>query len=461
MFWGRSKKMGVHLVGIGGSGMSGIAEVLLASDFRVTGSDLQMTAVTQRLIGLGAQIFFGHAATNVSDPAVVVISSAVRSENPEVQEAKRRQIPVIPRAEMLAELMRLKKGIAVAGSHGKTTTTSLLGQLIRSLDPTIVVGGRLQHWDASSVVGKGSAFVVEADESDRSFLKFSPVYSVVTNIDLEHLDNYRDLEDIKNTFLEFLNRTAFFGENWISFDCPNLRTIRSKITKPTKTFGFGEGADLRIIHSHFEKRQSFFSCVYEERTLGPFELSVVGNHNLMNAAAAIGLALRLGVGEATIAKRLKTFIPADRRLQIHGEGKSSEGEWAVVEDYAHHPTELTAALSGVKLLFPDHRVVAIFQPHRYSRTHALWTEFTECFSGRVDELYLLPVYAAHEKVIAGVTSENLLKEIKGVSKKVLLEKVPEFEALSLSRSQPTVFGVLGAGPLTKFAQSLAEYLKAH
>jgi len=442
--------------------MSGIAEVLLASDFRVTGSDLQMSAVTQRLIALGAQVFFGHAASNVSDPAVVVISSAVPADNPEVQEAKRRQIPVIPRAEMLAELMRLKKGIAVAGSHGKTTTTSLLGQLIRSLDPTIVVGGRLQHWDASSVVGKGSAFVVEADESDRSFLKFSPVYSIVTNIDLEHLDNYKDLSDIQNTFLEFLNRTAFFGENWISFDCPHLTAIRSRITKPTRTFGFGEGADLRIVSHRFENRRGIFSCVYEGKTLGPFELSVVGEHNLMNAAAAIGLALRLGVGETSIHKRLKTFVPADRRLQIHGEGVSASGtHWAVIEDYAHHPTELTAALSGVKLLFPQHRVVGVFQPHRYTRTHALWKEFTECFEGRVDELQLLPIYAAHENPIADVNSERLLKEIKGVSKKVLLAKTPQPEEFSVSSGQPVVFAVLGAGPLTKFAQALAESLKSN
>jgi UDP-N-acetylmuramate--alanine ligase len=457
MFWGRRQKMGVHLVGIGGSGMSGIAEVLLASDFRVSGSDLHLTPTTQRLIALGAQVFMGHAATNVTDPAVVVVSSAVPSENPEVREARRRGIPVIPRAEMLAELMRLKKGIAVAGSHGKTTTTTMLGQILRSIDPTVVVGGRVQHWGASSIVGKGSSFVIEADESDRSFLKFSPVYSIVTNIDLEHLDNYRDLDDIKQSFLEFLNRTAFFGENWINEDCAHLRSLRPFMTKPTKTYGFSESANLWIKDFEFRERRSYFECQYEGKRLGPFELPVVGKHNVSNACGAIGLALRLGVSEASIQRRLKSFVPADRRLQIHIETKRA----AVLEDYGHHPTEVIAALEGARLLFPKATLKVIFQPHRFSRTKALWSEFLKCFQGRCEKLYLLPIYSAHESPIEGVSSERLAEELKSADLLTSLTveyraEPPSAQELLGETKEFSVFVVLGAGPLTKYSLQLKE-----
>lgn len=462
MFWGRKSKSSVHLVGIGGSGMSGIAEVLLASGFPVTGSDLHSSPTLQRLISLGAKVFLGHAASNIAEPSVVVVSSAVKGDNPEVLEARRRGIPVIARAEMLAELMRLKRGVAVAGSHGKTTTTSMLGQLLRSLDPTVVVGGRLQHWDASSIVGKGSVFVIEADESDRSFLKFSPVYSIVTNVDLEHLDNYRDIEDIENTFIDFLNRTAFFGMNWVSADCPHLRNMRARISKPTKTFGFSEDADLRITQFEFKDRRSIFELTLDSESLGSFEIPVVGKHNLMNASAAIALALHLGVGLSGIKKRLKSFVPADRRLQIHGESKhSGAGAWAVVEDYAHHPTEIRAALEAVQLLYPTRKKIVLFQPHRYSRTSALWKEFIDCFTGSVDELFLLPVYAAHEAPIPGVDSEKLLAQIPLARKKFLSAlPTPEDLTAEFSGDASRVFVILGAAPLTKFAQGLASVLSS-
>lgn len=437
--------------------MSGIAELLLASEFPVSGSDLTKSAITERLESLGAKIFYDHKASHIEQPSCVVVSSAVRTSNPEWQEAVLRSIPVIQRAEMLAELMRLKKGIAVAGSHGKTTTTSLLGQVLHSLDPTVVVGGRLQHWNASSLVGKGSTFIVEADESDRSFLKFSPVYSIVTNIDLEHLDNYRDLEDIKDSFVSFLNRTAFFGENWICADCENLKSIRPRLIKPTKTYGFAEDAEIRI--SSVEMKSSKSSFCLERKSgenLGVFEIPVPGRHNILNATAAIGLALSLGIGLTSLRRSLKNFIQADRRLQTHYRSE----RLAVVEDYAHHPTEIRAAMEGVSQMFPGFRKIVIFQPHRYTRTKALWSEFVDTLATLSDELFLLPIYAAHEPVIDGVSSDQLAAAIGLKAQRwEALPQVSRFASDFLAHREPSVVVVLGAAPLTSFAKSLAFELE--
>lgn len=430
--------------------MSGIAEVLLASGFSVTGSDLHRSAIIEKLESLGAEIFIGHQAEHVSSPAVVVTSTAVPLNNPEVMRAHEEQIPVIPRAEMLAELMRLKRGVAVAGSHGKTTTTSLLGQLLRSLDPTVVVGGRVQNWNASSLVGRGNLFVIEADESDKSFLKFSPVYSIVTNVDREHLDNYADDSEIDRVFLEFLNRTAFFGKNWICGDCPRLTKIRSRVRKPVSTYGMGEGNDLRVVDLRFEKSHSFFSLESNQGRWGEFELPVVGEHNVLNAAGALALALELKVGETSLKRRIKEFVPADRRMQIHFQSES----FAVCEDYAHHPTEIKAALRSADLMFPGFRKLLVFQPHRYSRTESLWSEFIETLRGQ-DELHLLPIYAAHEKERAGVSSEAMAEAIEGP---VHLHEQPEAESIfsKLDLSQPSVVLVLGASPLTQLATDFAR-----
>lgn len=435
--------------------MSGIAEVLLSLGFPVSGSDVQSTPTTRKLEKIGATVFHGHRAEQIEGATCVVVSSAVSPLNPEWREAEKRKIPVVPRAEMLAELMRLKLGVAIAGSHGKTTTTSMVGQILQPIDPTVVVGGRVQQWNASSIVGKGEVFVIEADESDRSFLKFSPVYSVVTNIDREHLDTYRDLKDIENTFTEFLNRTAFFGMNWLSADCPSLRAIRSNIRKPVKTFGISQDADLKITSMTFQNRRSQFSLDWEGSSLGTFNLSVSGVHNVKNAAAAIGIALSLGVREADIREGLQNFVPADRRLQIHFESS----EIAVVEDYGHHPTEVEATLDALRLMFPERDVTVVFQPHRFTRTQALWKDFPLSFEGRCHELVLLPIYSAHEEPIRGVTSDALAKEFKNLSV-TALSKTPSVsevrKMLDDSRRKPQVVLILGAGPLTSLAHELAQ-----
>jgi len=457
MFWGRDEKPSIHLIGIGGSGMSGIAELLLASGFEVAGSDQKLSATTERLRQLGARIDEGHRASHLGQPQCVVVSSAVSETNPEWKEAIQKKIPVIPRAEMLAELMRLKKGVAVAGSHGKTTTTTMIGQVLRSLDPTVVVGGRVQHWNASSVVGRGSSFVIEADESDRSFLKFSPVYSVVTNIDREHLDTYSDLGDLQKTFLEFLNRTAFFGMNWIGADCENLREIRPQIKKPTKTFGFHESADLRILESRYEKGRSFFQLACQGEILPEFELPVGGRHNLQNATAAIGVGMSLGLGWRGLKRRLKEFVPADRRLQIH----LKSPEVVVIEDYAHHPTEIRAVFQAVEEMFPSFSRIVLFQPHRYSRTKALWSDFVESFKGQYDYLSLLPIYAAHEKEEPGVSSwalaQALQKNVQVLEERDVQANLDP-ERLNPEKLRPAVYLILGAAPLSEVARSFASRL---
>ncbi len=458
MFWEHLHKPVIHLIGIGGSGMSGIAEVLLASQFSVSGSDLTQTPTTKRLEALGAKIFKGHASSHVERATCVVVSSAIREDNPEWVEARRRGIPVIPRAEMLAELMRLKMGIAVAGSHGKTTTTSMLGQILRSIDPTVVVGGRLQHWNASSVVGKGNAFVIEADESDRSFLKFSPVYSIVTNIDREHLDAYKDLSDIENTFLEFLNRTAFFGQNWISSDCESLLRIQKGVVKPLRTYGFHPDSDLRIVEYTYADRWSRFRLQMEGQEIEDFELPVAGRHNVQNATGAIGVALSLGLSISKIRESLKDFIPADRRLQIHYEDERV----SVVEDYGHHPTEIRATLEALTTLYPSRRKVVVFQPHRYTRTQALWKEFLNCFENDVDFLHLLPIYPAHENAIVGVDSyqlsqEMIVKEVRVHSRFPSAEELASEFASSWQSS--TVLLILGAGPLSALAVELSSHFQ--
>ena len=459
MFWDHVSKPRIHLIGIGGSGMSGIAEVLISLGFDVGGSDVQETATTKKLERLGARVFKGHLAEQVAGATCVVVSSAVSPLNPEWLEAKKRGIPVIPRAEMLAELMRVKLGVAIAGSHGKTTTTSMVGQILRPLDPTVVVGGRIQHWNASSIVGKGDVFVIEADESDRSFLKFSPVYSVVTNIDREHLDTYRDLKDIENTFVDFLNRTAFFGMNWISADCPSLAAIRREVTKPTKTYGLSTDAHLRILDIVTKEKRSVFKLQYEGKRLGTFELPVPGIHNVKNATGAVGIALSLGMSAQEIAEGLAGFIPADRRLQIHYEDREN----ALVEDYGHHPTEIEATLDALHQMFPDREIVVLFQPHRFTRTKALWREFPLSFEGRCEKVFLFPIYGAHEAPIPGVTSEAMALEFKSTSVEAL-PMVPSSEEVwkkieSMPRNGAArVVLVLGAGPLTVLALELRQFM---
>jgi UDP-N-acetylmuramate--alanine ligase len=399
----------IHFVGIGGIGMSGIAEVLLNLGYRVSGSDLKRTAITDRLESLGGTIYEGHAAANVEGADVVVTSTAVRSDNEEVVEAARRQIPVIPRAEMLAELMRLKYGIAIAGSHGKTTTTSMTAAVLEhgGLDPTVVVGGRVNTLGSNAKVGRGDFIIVEADESDRSFLKLSPTIAVVTNIDREHLDFYRDIDDIRECFTQFVNKVPFYGAVIICLDDPHVQAVIPHVTRRMITYGMNAQADISA--SQVEMLSGAFGSTFtvrqRGRELGRVKLNVPGLHNVSNAMAAMAVGLDLEMKFETIAEALEAFRGAERRFQVKGERDGI----LVVDDYGHHPTEIRATLGAAKA--SGRRIVVLFQPHRYTRTAALREEFARAFYD-ADTVLLSDIYAASEDPIEGVTAEGLAADIK-------------------------------------------------
>jgi UDP-N-acetylmuramate--alanine ligase len=403
----------IHFVGIGGAGMSGIAEVLFNQGYQITGSDLKMSPVTERLMKLGAQILIGHQAENVGDADVVVFSTAVRADNPELVEAKQRQIPVIPRAEMLAELMRLKYSVAVAGSHGKTTTTSMISTVLAQagLDPTIVVGGRLRAIDSHAKLGSGDFIVAEADESDKSFLKLSPTFAVVTNIDLEHLDSYRDLDDILDCFAQFVNRVPFYGSVIVCLDDPNVQAIIPRITRKIISYGLTSQADVSAVDINLSGCFNVsFTARWKGQPLGRINLGVSGTHNVHNALAAVAVGLDLDIAPDTIARALEEFRGVDRRFQVKGE----VNEVLVVDDYGHHPTEIKATLSTARLC--GRRIVTLFQPHRYTRTKFLLDEFARAFYD-ADVLLVADIYAASEDPIPGITSEVLVEKIKSFGHK--------------------------------------------
>jgi len=399
----------IHMVGIGGIGMSGIAEVLLTLGYSVSGSDTKLSTITERLQDLGATIFEGHKAENVEGAHVVVISSAVKSDNPEVTEAHKRKIPVIPRAEMLAELMRLKYGIAVAGAHGKTTTTSMVASILAAahLDPTFVVGGRVNQAGTTARVGRGEYFVVEADESDRSFLMFDPVVAVVTTIDREHLDQYSSLEDIQAAFLQFVNRVPFYGAAILCLDEPNVQAIIPNVKRPIITYGTSSQADLVISDIHLQGLSSEFRLTYKGDDLGLFHLPhPPGIHNVRNAAAAAAVALYLNVASDLIREGLAKFAGVGRRFDIKG----TINNITVVDDYGHHPAEIRATLEAARGC-KFNRLLVLFQPHRYTRTQHLWDEFSRSFN-QADLLVLIDIYAASEAPIAGINSEALANSIR-------------------------------------------------
>jgi UDP-N-acetylmuramate--alanine ligase len=409
----------IHFVGIGGIGMSGIAEVLLNLGYKVSGSDLKSSAVTERLAGLGAVIFEGHRAENIAGAEVVVTSSAIATDNPEVTEAHKLHIPVIQRAEMLAELMRLKYGIAVAGMHGKTTTTSMVAAVLAAggLDPTVVVGGRVDAMGSNARLGKSQYLVAEADESDRSFLKLSPILSVVTNIDREHMDCYRNMRDVKNTFLEFMDRVPFYGMVVACNDDPLLRKLLPEVQRRTVTYGVRRGSDF-LIKLDPTKRDSVsdarpltrFQVSYgkageQKEDLGEFTLHVPGTHNVLNATAAIAVGVGLDIGVEAIRTALDQFRGVDRRFQLRGRVAGV----SVIDDYGHHPTEIKATLAAARQC-RFRKVHVVFQPHRYTRTRDLMEEFTTAFQD-ADSLFVLDIYAASEKPIEGVTGEGLARRI--------------------------------------------------
>ena len=404
-----AKAQRVHFIGIGGIGMSGIAEILLTLGYSVSGSDLRRSSVTDRLVSLGATVFEGHAAANAVGSGVVVTSSAVNEKNPEVVEARERKIPVIQRAEMLAELMRLKYGIAVAGMHGKTTTTSMIATVLAAgnLDPTVVVGGRVDALGSNARLGKSQYLVAEADESDRSFLKLSPILSVVTNLDREHMDCYRDMEDVEAAFLEFMERVPFYGACTACIDNPQLAGLLPRVQRRLFTYGMSSHADYVVrMLPPIEGVRSRFEVAAGGLVLGPFSLNVPGRHNVLNATAAVAIATQLEVSCEDITQGLAGFRGVDRRFQLKGCARGVN----VVDDYGHHPTEIRATLSAAKESGYAH-VHVIFQPHRYTRTRDLMSEFATAFDD-ADTVQVLDIYAASEDPIAGVDAPTLVRAIR-------------------------------------------------
>jgi UDP-N-acetylmuramate--alanine ligase len=403
------RRQHLHFTGIGGIGMSGIAEVLLNLGYEISGSDLRLSPITDRLASLGATVFEGHTASNVAGAAVLVVTSAVDSSNPEVVEARRLGIPVIARGELLAELMRLKYGIAVAGSHGKTTTTSMTAAILNhaGLDPTVVVGGRTAMMGGSNArVGKSDLLVVESDESDGSFLKLAPILTVVTNIDREHLDHYADIEAIRAAFVEFVNKVPFYGANILCLDDENVQQILPSVNRRIVTYGQNPQAHLQVHGHSCGHLSSRFSVRAGDRELGEFQLNVPGFHNVLNATAALAVGLELGVDVEKAREALASYSGVDRRFQRRGEARGV----TVVDDYGHHPTEIRATLEAARLC--DYgRILVIFQPHRFTRTEHLMADFARAFH-QADAVFLLDIYAASEKPIEGVTAEALAERIR-------------------------------------------------
>jgi UDP-N-acetylmuramate--alanine ligase len=446
-----------HFIGIGGIGMSGIAEILLNLGMKVSGSDLRRGPITDRLAQLGATVYEGHNAAHITDATVVVTSSAVSPTNPEVLEAHARKIPVIQRAEMLAELMRLKYGIAIAGMHGKTTTTSMVASVLTAggLDPTVVVGGRVDALGSNARLGTTQFLVAEADESDRSFLKLSPILAVVTNLDREHMDCYHDLDDIECAYLSFMDKVPFYGAVTACIDNPALKAILSRARRRVFTYGVAPEADFRLEYLEAQPgRFARFQVVTAKGPLGPFELHVPGRHNVLNATAAVAIACQLEVPADKIAEGLSHFRGVDRRFQQRG---TSHGV-TVVDDYGHHPTEIRATLAAARECAPT-RLRVVFQPHRYTRTRDLMDEFGAAFTD-ADSVVVLPIYAASEEPILGVTGELLSKRIQGPK----VEYAPDFAAAIASIADDAREGdlvlTLGAGSVSQIGPQILAALDA-
>lgn len=449
------KVKSIHFVGIGGIGMSGIAEVLINLGYRVTGSDISGTDITQRLAGLGARIFSGHRAAHLREADVVVISTAVRADNPEVLEAHRRNIPVIPRAEMLAELLKMKLSVAVSGSHGKTTTTSMIATVLASggLDPTMVIGGKLASIGSNAKIGDGEVIVAEADESDGSFLKLSPSLTVITNIDLEHLDYYSGIDEIREAFLRFANIVPFYGATVICYDDKNVQTILPRIKRRLITYGLTAGADYRadeIIHAG---RGSLFTVFCQDELLGQTSINVPGLFNIYNALATIAVARELDMSFPAIQEGMSQYQGVHRRLEVKGE----IGGITVLDDYGHHPTEIRATLAAVRQAWGGRNIV-VFQPHRYTRTKALFEEFITAFSD-ADILIVTDIYPAGEEAVPGVSSPLLCEGIRGKGHGSVVY-LAGFEAIAsylieIARSSDVIV-TLGAGNVWKAGESFLK-----
>lgn len=451
----------IHFVGIGGIGMSGIAEVLLNLGYKVSGSDLRQSEITERLTSLGGEIDYGHTRKNVGDADVVVISSAVHDDNPEVEEARERLIPVIPRAEMLAELMRMKYGVAIAGTHGKTTTTSMVATILThgGIDPTIVIGGKLNTLGSNAKLGQGKFLVAEADESDGSFLKLSPTIAVVTNIDEDHLDYYTGgLDQIKAAFVDFINKVPFYGLAVLCLDSGNVADVIPQVQKRFVTYGLSAQADFRASDVRLSGFNTSFVAHYRGERLGEISFSMPGAHNVLNALATIAVAMELDVPFTVIQEGFRQFGGVGRRFQVKGE----KGGVMVVDDYGHHPTEIRATLAAAKSGFPENRLVVVFQPHRYTRTHELFDDFVKAFYD-ADVLVLTEVYAAGEKPIDGATGDRLAASIKKHGQKDVTfqadrEKIAE-QLMKVVKPGDIVL-TLGAGNIWQAGEELLRKLNA-
>jgi len=461
----KHKIKNIHFVGIGGSGMNGIAEVLLNLGFQVSGSDLAESAVTQRLQKLGASIHLGHDEKNLTLADAVVVSTAVSKDNPEVVAARARNIPVVPRAMMLAELMRLRQGIAIAGTHGKTTTTSLVASVLAKggFDPTYVIGGRLNSSGTNARLGTGEFIVVEADESDASFLYLQPILAVVTNIDADHMETYgHDFGKLKQAFVDFLEHLPFYGRAMVCWDDANVREILPRISKAVTTYGLNEGAQIRAVNVRHVSGQMHFTALCRQDAV-PIDLDITlnlaGLHNVLNALAAIAVGLEAGVEPAAIVAALAEFEGVGRRMQRYGEiALPKGGEFTLLDDYGHHPVEMAATISAVRGAFPGRRLVLAFQPHRYTRTRDLFEDFVKVLSG-VDALALAEIYAAGETPIVAADGRALMRALRvaGKEEAVFVEQVSELpkSILQMVRAGDVVL-TMGAGSIGGVASAIKK-----
>ncbi|MEE9262939.1 MAG: UDP-N-acetylmuramate--L-alanine ligase [Vicinamibacteria bacterium] len=453
-----SRKTRIHFVGVGGIGMSGLAEVLVNLGYPVSGSDLRKGAVVERLQSMGVKFFEKHRKDQVRGADVVVVSSAVRSDNPELEEARRLQIPIIPRAEMLAELMRLKYGIAVAGSHGKTSTTSMIAVLLdrAGLDPTMVIGGRLGILGSNAKLGRSAYMIVEADESDRSFLHLSPVAAVVTGIDREHLEAYRGMEDLKDAFVDFVNKIPFYGASVLCLDDERVQDILPRIKRRYVTYGFSTQADITADAINLSGMNSCYRLKIRGQEMGPIKLRVPGRHNVLNSLAAVGVGLELGISLEDINAGLESYSGVDRRFQVKGD----HGGILVVDDYGHHPTEIRASLATAKEAF-GRRTVVVFQPHRYSRVKELFDDFCRAFH-QADLLLVTEIYPAGEDPLPDVTGQRLADGIKVHGHRDVrfvedMQTIPQI--LKDQVREGDLIMTLGAGSVTSLSDKLAEMIR--
>ena len=453
MFLGKTQR--IHFIGIGGSGMSGIAEVLINQDYEVSGSDQSKSSVTDHLESLGAEIHFQHKSENIDNKHVVVVSSAIRDDNPEVKAARKQMIPVIRRAEMLAELMRMKHGIAIAGTHGKTTTTSLVATVLAggNLDPTVIVGGKLKNMGGHAKLGQSKFLVAEADESDGSFLKLSPTIAVVTTLDEEHMDYYHTMQNMKSAFLEFLNKVPFYGTAILCMDDPNLQSLLPKIEKRTITYGLKTQADYTAREISVSELKTHFTVFHQGKKLGRISSESLGNHNVCNTLAAVAVGMELNMDFPAVSDALKNFTGVQRRFEILHQSDSLN----IVDDYGHHPAEIQATLETAKTVWPNRRLVVVFQPHRFSRTQHLLESFYSSFND-ADQLVLLDIYAAGEKSIEGIHSRKIAQGVREFGHKHVdfLESIDSVIPHLKNSLQPgDVVLTLGAGNIGELAHKLA------